>query len=491
MSEDGILETVRIYIQTSTPEYANDFNDVLKLFFHVELFTDQPEEKDTEELIHIFDCVDGQGTSTFTFREKTYSCSAEVPENTREQALQYKRICKRLCKISLYRLLKELTGIAPPWGSLTGIRPTRLFYECLSRGLSRTQAEEYLIDTFDISQDKAHLLNRIVAQQQMLPYPKPNDIDVYLSIPFCRTRCAYCSFPGEAIGKEKQVAPYLNALFAEMKYAKEMMDKKELHLRALYIGGGTPSALNESDFDRLICETRRLFPKADEYTVEAGRPDTITEKKLQSLLDNGITRISINPQTMNDKTLKVIGRDHTAAQMIEAFELARSMGFDNINTDVIAGLPGETAADFEHTMQELLALRPDSLTVHTLAIKHSSRLNLEKWPLPDGDAASKMVQLGEEAASILNMEPYYLYRQKYMAGQQQNVGYAAKGKVCLYNVDIMEENMTIIALGAGAISKRVFPDRELRIIRQPNPKNVGQYIERLDEMIQKKMEWLS
>ncbi|MEG2207730.1 MAG: coproporphyrinogen dehydrogenase HemZ, partial [Clostridia bacterium] len=253
-----------------------------------------------------------------------------------------------------------------------------------------------------------------------------------------------------------------------------------------YVGGGTPTALNEADFARLMDAVMLRFPGACEYTVEAGRPDTITRAKLETLKRHGIDRISINPQTMNDETLRVIGRDHTAAQTVEAFLLARELGFEDINMDVIAGLPGEGVSHFERTMAAIEKLRPDSLTVHTLAIKRSSRLNLEHAPLPDGAVAAEMVRLGAETAGALGLRPYYLYRQKYMAGQQQNVGYARPGAACLYNVDIMEETTSIIAIGAGAISKRVFPDRELRIERAPNVSNVSVYIDRADEMARRK-----
>ncbi|MEG2480453.1 MAG: coproporphyrinogen dehydrogenase HemZ, partial [Clostridia bacterium] len=279
---------------------------------------------------------------------------------------------------------------------------------------------------------------------------------------------------------------YLEALFCEMEAGAALLKRCGLTLRALYVGGGTPSALGEADFARLMDTVMRLFPNAREYTVEAGRPDTITRGKLETLKRLQIGRISINPQTMNDETLRVIGRDHSAQQTIEAFLLAREMGFSDINMDVIAGLPGENAGHFEHTMAEIERLKPDSLTVHTLAIKRSSRLNLEHAPLPDDAAAAHMVRLGEQTAQALHMRPYYLYRQKYMAGHQQNVGYAVAGAACLYNVDIMEETTSILAMGAGAISKRVFPDRELRIVRAPNVSNVAVYIERVLEMAQRK-----
>lgn len=216
--------------------------------------------------------------------------------------------------------------------------------------------------------------------------------------------------------------------------------------------------------------------------MEAGRPDTITGDKLRAMLRHHVTRVSVNPQTMNDETLRAIGRDHTAAQTEAAFRMARALGFDDINMDVIAGLPGETPDDFARTLARIEALAPDSLTVHTLAIKRSSRLHLEGATLPQAEAVAGMIRLGEETAARLGMEPYYLYRQKYMAGQQQNVGYARPGAACLYNVDIMEETNAIIACGAGAISKRVFVDRDLRIERAPNVTNVAVYVERAAEM---------
>ncbi|HNW86716.1 MAG TPA: coproporphyrinogen dehydrogenase HemZ [Candidatus Limiplasma sp.] len=401
-------------------------------------------------------------------------------------ALLRRRLQKRLCKLTLYGLCKDIAGTRPPWGSLTGIRPTRLFYEKLAQGLTPPEAANELVSQFDVTPDKADLLRRIVAVQQTLPPPSPNEADVYVSIPFCRTRCAYCSFPGEALGKGAMVKPYLQALFHEMRATAALMQAQNLRLRALYIGGGTPTALDEAAFAALLDTVAECFPTPYEFTVEAGRPDTITQGKLNAMLSHRVTRISVNPQTMNDATLRAIGRDHTAAQTEEAFRLARSLGFTDINMDVIAGLPTETPADFARTMARIGALAPDSLTVHTLAIKRSSRLHLEGAALPNADAVAEMIGLGEQTAAALGMEPYYLYRQKYMAGQQQNVGYARAGAACLYNVDIMEETNSILACGAGSISKRVFADRELRIERAPNVSNVAEYIARVAEMERRK-----
>lgn len=490
-----MMERVNVALHTPLEGFANDLCDVLKLFFAVEEFRVNPlEDGEAEALWHTYlERDDGAAETAFRFRGREIRREARLPERAdflEDQRFEVaqKRIRKRLCKGALYALMKELTGIQPPWGSLTGIRPTRLFYERLSEGMSMEEAVLAMQRMFDVSAQKAEVLREIVLEQQKLPAPSENEADVYISIPFCRTRCAYCSFPGEAVGKGRLISPYLKALLWEMEAGARLLARSGLRLRALYVGGGTPSALSEADFARLMDETLCLFPGAREYTVEAGRPDTITRGKLEALKRLGIGRISINPQTMNDETLRVIGRDHTARQTEEAFFLARELGFSDINMDVIAGLPGEETRHFAHTMEAIRRLSPDSLTVHTLAIKRSSRLNLERAPLPDAQTAAEMVRLGEETAAALGLKPYYLYRQKYMAGQQQNVGYARPGAACLYNVDIMEETTSIIAMGAGAISKRVFPDRELRIVRAPNVTNVSVYIDRVEEMARRKEE---
>lgn len=474
------MENIAILLNTPTPEFANDFCDELKLFFAVDSFFVNGDGKG-ELLQHSYREENENAFTSFSFRGEKEEGTAELPIGSE---VELKRIRKRLCKLTLYRLLKKVTGIQPPWGSLTGVRPTRLLYARLSAGMEEAVSD--LIHVFDVSPEKAELLKRIVEEQLLLPPPNEAEADVYISIPFCRTRCAYCSFPGEAVGRGKRIAPYLQALFSEMREGRRLMDRAGLKLRALYIGGGTPSALDEDDFAELIMQTKHLFPDAVEYTVEAGRPDTITRGKLETLKRFGIGRISINPQTMNDETLQAIGRCHTAEETRQAFRLARELGFDNINMDVIAALPGETPDHFAHTMTEIEKLNPDSLTVHSLAIKHSSRLNLERYPLPEGSAAAEMAVMGEESARRLGMNPYYLYRQKYMAGQQQNIGYARPGKACLYNVDIMEETTSILAFGAGAISKRVLPDHELRILRAPNVSDVETYLQHGAEMISRK-----
>jgi len=412
---------------------------------------------------------------------------AAIPddEDERLRILHRKRAARRLVKQAMYNLCRKTTGIHPPWGSLTGIRPTHLMYEALDQGLSMEEAAARLQSAFDVTEEKTALLRDIVRVQRQLPPPGDNWMDVYIGIPFCTTRCAYCSFSSGELGKGKLVEPYLDALFHEMREGAALLRDSGKHLRAVYVGGGTPTALNEDQLARLMEQMTALYPGAMEYTVEAGRPDTITMGKLNVIREAGVGRISINPQTMNDRTLQVIGRAHTAAQVEEAYAMARAANIHHINMDVIAGLPGENLEDFARTMAAARRLKPESLTVHTLAIKRSSRMHLENAPLPDGDTAAAMVRMGLETARAMGLEPYYLYRQKYMAGNQENVGYALPGHACQYNVDIMEETTHILALGAGGISKRVYPE-EGHIGRAPNVSSIEQYIARVAEMAERK-----
>ncbi len=436
-----------------------------------------------------FTAAEGPAEYTITFTDGTRSLSRSVAipsdPDERIQSLHRRRAARRLCKQTLYDLCRETTGIHPPWGSMTGVRPTHLMLEALAEGLTEAAATERLVRQFDVTREKAELLAEIARVQRALPAPGDAYMDVYIGIPFCPTRCAYCSFASGEIGDGSLVAPYMQALTAEMRGASRLLQDSGKKLRALYVGGGTPTALPDDDFRRLLDLVRECFPGAMEYTVEAGRPDTLSREKLVAIRDACVSRISINPQTMNDRTLEIIGRAHTSRQILEAFALAREEGIRHINMDVIAGLPGETETDFERTMEKILPLRPESLTVHTLALKRSSRMSLENAPLPDGEMTARMVRRGRDAAYRLGMEPYYLYRQKYMAGNLENTGYALPGHACLYNVDMMEETSHVLALGAGGISKRIWPE-EGHITRAPNVGNILEYIPRVEEMLQRK-----
>jgi len=318
-----------------------------------------------------------------------------------------------------------------------------------------------------------------------------NAFDLYVGIPFCKTRCAYCSFSSGEIGDGKLVAPYVRALLREIALSAEIVREKGLRLRAGYIGGGTPTAIPRAALEEVFLAAKEAFPGAVEWTVEAGRPDTIDREMLAMLKSAGATRISVNPQTFSDETLRRIGRAHTGEQTVEAYLLARELGFEDINMDLIAGLPGEALPDFSRTLDRTLELAPDSATVHALAIKRSSRLHEEMHVSSGGHAraaegeAAAMIDLARARLTGAGYLPYYLYRQKYMAGNLENVGYARPGKACLYNIGNMEEVASVLAVGAGAITKWLF-DRALRIERAPNVKNLGVYIDRVDEMVGRK-----
>lgn len=472
------MAEIESYLETIEPE----LRVLTRLFGFPESVWEEPREfvPETEER-------DGKFRIAFAAEGHRAERTADAPDDPdgRIRELHRRRAARRLCKQTLYDLLKEMTGFCPPWGSLTGVRPTHLMLEALKEGLTAEEAVSRLVSEFDVAPDRAALLAEIAAVQGRLPAPGDEWMDVYIGIPFCTTRCAYCSFSSGEIGDGRLVDPYMEALVREMRSCAEILKESGRKLRALYVGGGTPTALPESAFARLMEETVHCFPGAMEYTVEAGRPDTLTREKLRLIRNAGISRISINPQTMNDRTLEVIGRAHTAQQVRDAYALAREEEIPHINMDVIAGLPGENEADFAHTMDEARKLKPESLTVHTLAIKRSSRMSLENHPLPDGDMTARMVEAGRETARTLGMAPYYLYKQKYMAGNLENTGYALPGHACLYNVDIMEETTHILAMGAGGISKRIFPE-EGHIERAPNVSNIHDYLTRTDEMIRRK-----
>ena len=474
------MTEIESYLETIEPE----LRVLTRIFGFPESVWDEP-----RKFIPLSEEKKGQFTIAFAADGHRVERSTPAPEDADERirTLHRRRAARRLCKQTLYDLLKEMTGIQPPWGSLTGVRPTHLMLEALEEGLTPEAAIGRLTADFDVVPDRAALLAEIAAEQRKLPKPGDEWMDVYIGIPFCTTRCAYCSFSSGEIGDGSLIEPYMASLMREMRACAEILKDSGRKLRALYVGGGTPTALPQGAFEQLMEETVRCFPGAMEYTVEAGRPDTLTREKLRAIRNAGIGRISINPQTMNDRTLEIIGRAHTAQQVREAYALAREEAIPHINMDVIAGLPGENEADFAHTMEEARKLRPESLTVHTLAIKRSSRMSLENHPLPDGNMTARMVETGRETARAMGMAPYYLYKQKYMAGNLENTGYALPGHACLYNVDIMEETSHILAMGAGGISKRIFPE-EGHIERAPNVSNILEYMKRTEEMIQRKKE---
>ena len=475
---------MKIAIETPFEGFRNDIADVVRLFFG-EGSAVAYEDMHDALLTHTHALDDGQWTESFvlsgggeSIRESLQA--AAVIDESLEEKRQLKRLIKRCC----YRLLKRYTGRRPAWGSLTGIRPTRLYYQQMESGKTRDEARSALEELFDLSEEKLDLLDEIITAQQGLISRPQNACDLYIGIPFCTTRCAYCSFSSGEIGNGKLVEPYLEALFREIDLCSDMVREMGLDIRVGYIGGGTPSSLTTPQLDRLLRHMNKRFGSLEELTVEAGRPDTLDRDKLAMMRGHPITRISINPQTMNDKTLEIIGRAHTAQQTADCYALARSLGFDDINMDVIAALPGEGYEMFAHTLSRIREMNPDSLTVHTLAIKRSSKLHEQKYEQQEEDVA-RMVALGRETAHAMGMRAYYLYRQKYMAQNLENVGYSKGGRVCRYNIDNMEETTSVLALGAGGISKCVMRQEE-KILRAPNIANIEQYIGRVDEMVERK-----
>ena len=398
---------------------------------------------------------------------------------------EYKNGFKRF----LYNSLREETGRSLPWGNLTGIRPTKIAMTMLEQGKSEEEIAEFLKNEHFVSDEKTALGIEIARRERgilsTLHYEE--GYSLYIGIPFCPTTCLYCSFTSYPIGLwHERVGEYLTALEKEMDAAASLCQDKILD--TVYIGGGTPSALSAAELERLLKKLRSTFDfgTVQEFTVEAGRADSITPEKLQVLHAYGVTRISVNPQTMKQETLQLIGRQHTVEQVADAFGMARQSGFDNINMDIILGLPGEDAADVAHTIEAIKELAPEALTVHSLAVKRASRL--QQWIEKNGVTAynntEETMRIAAKGAADMGMVPYYLYRQKNMSGNFENVGYSRKGKYGIYNILIMEEMQTIVALGAGSISKRVYSDG--RIERSENAKDVETYMRNMEEMIERK-----
>lgn len=404
-----------------------------------------------------------------------------------------KNVLKRL----IYRAMHNVTGRELPWGTLTGIRPTKIPMSLLERKkpMSFEKIYDYMKKTYYVSDEKINL-SRDIAQREIkilrnIDYK--NGYSLYIGIPFCPSTCLYCSFTSYNVSVYKsKMNAYVESVIKELEYvAGEFKGKK---LNTVYFGGGTPTTLEPEQLDKLLGKVKSSFDftYVQEFTVEAGRPDSITEEKLLVLKKHGVTRISINPQTMKQETLDIIGRKHTVQQVVDAFNLARRLGFDNINMDFIVGLPNENIDDVRYTMDETMKLNPDSITVHSLAIKRAARLNMFKDEYKELSIENnqEIMKLTADYAKAMDMKPYYLYRQKNIAGNMENVGYAREGKAGIYNILIMEEKQTIVALGAGSVTKYVFPDGE-SLERVDNVKNVDQYIERIDEMIERKVNFFN
>ncbi|MDD6201734.1 MAG: coproporphyrinogen dehydrogenase HemZ [Lachnospiraceae bacterium] len=478
-----------ITVKCSEDQFAYDIHSLVKAFYpaeDVKVFLegekDISSDRDLPELFILL----GKQKIEITLQVNQNTILTRYAElRGKEERAEYKNVLKQL----LYRTLSAHTGKELPWGTLTGIRPTKIPYMMMEEGKTNEEIRTYMRETYFCSDEKAELAYEIAAKERQIlsKIHYEDGYSLYLGIPFCPTTCLYCSFTSYPICAFKdKVGHYLTALKKEIDYVKEAFQNKILD--SVYIGGGTPTTLEAEQLKELLSYLRQNldFSQVKEFTVEAGRADSITKEKLEVLKAQGVTRISVNPQTMNQKTLDLIGRRHTVEQVNQAFYLARETGFTNINMDLILGLPNETKEDVAITLQEVEKLHPDSLTVHSLAIKRASKLS--QWILEHGISCLKntdeTMQDAAKTAKKMDMQPYYLYRQKNMSGNFENVGYATPGNYGIYNILIMEEVQTIIACGAGTVTKRVYPDG--RIERCDNVKDVALYISKIEEMIDRK-----
>ncbi len=487
-----------IKIQVNSEMFAYDMYHISKAFYpgvEIEQKVDQTSEEAV--MIHI--------------NEKTSMniCGQELSQ------IEDRKLKKRYVNHKVYRWFAQITGKKLAWGIMTGVRPTKPIMKLIEDGMSDKEVLGWMQENYCVIDDKAHLgLTVAKKEKELLEQLDYKDgYSLYIGIPFCPTTCSYCSFTSYPITEWKQhVDEYLDAVCKELTFISKQSQNKKLN--TIYVGGGTPTTLEPEQLDRLLTHLENNFSYNDlkEITVEAGRPDSITREKLEVLKKHNIGRISINPQTMQQKTLDLIGRKHTVQDVKRVFAMARELGFDNINMDLIAGLPGETVEDMKNTLEEIKAMAPDSLTVHALAMKRASKMTQEKKIAQEAgeeqvsdDAKtayilSEMIELAGSYAKEMNLEPYYLYRQKNIAGNFENVGYAKVDKAGIYNILIMEEKQSIIAVGAGASTKVVVPDDQIiidpktgnpkKIVRAENVRDINQYISRIDEMIERKGELL-
>ena len=439
--------------------------------------------------------ADFEVESSLKVNENLYIAKAKITlgeqyaEGEIETALinPQKREVSDLVKKSVYFACKKLSDMPTPWGISTGIRPAKTARMMLDEDRGDDEILEYMQNEFYITPRKARLsLDVAKKEHKLLENRVKNGVSVYLGVPFCPTRCAYCSFISQAMAhNQKFVKPYVDALLLEIEETARMAESFDMKVETVYFGGGTPTTLSPEALDILIKKVKNCFNTASlrEFTVEAGRPDTFSDEMLSMLKENSVRRISINPQTMNQKTLDKIGRKHTVEDTIKAFEMAKKYNFFSINADVIAGLPDETPDDFAHTMREVCALSPDAVTVHTMYLKRAARLIDDFEKLRFATDMDSMVQHAYDFLTENGFNPYYLYKQKNTLGNLENVGFAKEGHESLYNIYIMEEIQTILALGGGASTKMVKGDRIERVF---NPKEAADYIARIDEIIKKK-----
>ena len=463
-----------IHLRLVGNDYKYEIENIIQLFF--------PDKKISSTQGDFLKITVEKGENLLSVSVKQ---GEKVFEKKERQATQESE--RILCKM-LFEILSQMTGIRPAWGIQTGVRPTKLL-RTLTKKFDQEYAKDYLQNKLLISDEKFALANRIVdLQDGLLKHKKDNSFSLYISIPFCVSRCSYCSFVSHDIEKSKKLIPeYVNLLLKEIRLTAKITKDLGLVLQSVYIGGGTPTTLDADSLSLIMSEITDNFDMSEslEFTVEAGRPDTVTKDKLLAIKNHGATRVSINPQTLNDEVLKVIKRKHTVKEFYDAYNLAMSVGLDNINTDLIAGLPSDTVDSFCKTIEDIAQLSPSCVTVHCLSVKRSSTIVYNGTAVynPTGQNVSDMLEFSHKTLDASGYNPYYMYRQSKMSGNNENIGWAKSGFESFYNMFIMEEIQTIIALGAGASTKLVLPDKIERIFNYKYP---YEYISGFDEIVKRK-----
>ncbi|WP_232695549.1 coproporphyrinogen III oxidase [Brevibacillus daliensis] len=461
--------------------YVDSWEDISQEELKIELVM-EPEEHG----VHVF------GRLLFMDKEDSFDYERSYQDRT-EKGMR--KTAKQAVSYTLLTLLERHTGMTQGWGILTGIRPSKLLHSMLKSKMTRDDAHKRLREDYMVRPHKLQLLQGIVDRQlEIVPdlYNIDREVSIYIGIPFCPTKCAYCTFPAYAIGAHRQnVNPFLEGLHYEIRALGEWLTRHDLRITSIYFGGGTPTSISADELDSLFVTMFEKFPHMEqvrELTVEAGRPDTITEEKLEVMKKWKVTRISINPQSFTQETLQAIGRHHTVEETIDTYHMAMELGVTNINMDLIIGLPNEGINEMRHSLEQTAELLPTSVTVHTLSFKRASEMtqNRDKYKVADREEIMQMMEMTEEWAKEHDYVPYYLYRQKNILGNLENVGYARENQDSIYNIVMMEEVQTILGLGCGAVSKFMKPGTT-QLTRWPNPKDPKTYNDTYKELVDRKI----
>lgn len=482
-----------INVQLINHDFEYDIQQLLLVFFNEIKFVKDPKDQGLFLMNSLTLLEDEIVVKSQLYKNNELLDSEETTHiNASDIDLFIKNYHKRMIKHNIYKLLKRSFKSQSGWGILTGMRPVKVAHKYLDANYSLETLKELFKNEYFMDDEKISLVTEIAKKERDFIYPIESDkISLYISIPFCITRCSYCSFPSNIVSKkEALVEPYLNALKHEIERVLEKVKEKQLIIDSIYIGGGTPSILTEKQIFGLLSflENNIDMSLVKEYTFEAGRPKTITKEKLEVMKQFNVDRICLNPQTLDNTILKKINRDHLSEDIIEKYELIKSYGFDSINMDLILGLPGQTKETYQKTLNQVRDLKPENITVHSLAIKRGSKLNNKGYTFDDVNVTEDLMEYSKEVLKD-TYEPYYMYRQKNIIGNLENVGFSLPGKASLYNIKIIEERHTILAFGAGAVSKVAYAGSD-RFERVPNSKGLEDYLDRIDEMANRKIDAL-